>query len=167
MGVHVGDGPVPVDRHDGVAGVFEHLLKLPQGRIAFPESDHRFSGVLEGVVYADDATCVVDGQQRVGPVEVLQYAVAFEGDHDVFPDGSLAELEAGLDVRPDQVPRLLEDLTIAAAQSVRMVDADGRDRGIVVEKDEVFAPGERRGQGRAEHEIDVGDQDLRPALDRS
>ena len=96
---------------------------------------------------------------------VLDLPLLDYGNEDVLANGGLPMMKARQKIRADQVPRLRKALIVRVAKDCGVLVSKGGSGGSVIEKDELRAPGESGGMGREEHEIDGGNEGLRPLLD--
>ena len=117
--------------------------------------------------HAGDAA-VVAAERAVGEgvVGLLAIAAALEEEEQGFVPGGGAGLENGFDAGTDVVPDFAPDFARRAAESPRMLLAEGHAGvGVVVEEGEVGAPAHPHGVAGGEQDADDGAEALRPGFD--
>ena len=115
---------------------------------------------------AADVGTAADRTVAVGPVDVLEFAVAIDGDELVLVPAGFAAGEDRFDLGADNGPNLGPALFSALAESAGvLVLSDAGTVSIVIKLDVLFAPPEEHGMAGTEDGVDGGDEGLRPLLD--
>ncbi len=113
-----------------------------------------------------DVLTAADRTVAVGPVDVLEFAVAIDGDELVLVPAGFAAGEDRFDLGADDRPDLGPALFSALAKGTRvLVLADAGTVSIVIKLDVLFTPPEEHGMAGSEDGVDGGDEGLRPLLD--
>ncbi len=110
---------------------------------------------------------IANGTVAPGPVDVLEAAIAKDGDELIFVPGGFSlvqdEIQAELDVIPDLGPAFASGLTESGG--VADAGAEGGTVGVVVELDGVRTPPKKHGVMRGEEEIYAGEEGIVPGVD--
>ena len=137
-------------------------------RLQPPRPEHARARLVHGGEHARDlAVVAADRAERVGEVGLLEEAHALEQQRLVLLPGGLGRLDDAVQHRPDLVPDLRPDVAQRHAHRRRVLGAQHRDVGVVVDRDEVGAPEDADRVAGLEADRGRGLQRARPALDGS
>ena len=141
--------------------------QVPQQRELAP-ADHALCVISVG---ADDAArgAVVIRNGAIGKrvVGLFRVAIALHDQELLFDIGAFEPGHRGRQHRADVVPDLLPDGFRRLPQGPRVLSADDRLVGVVVEVDQILAPPDPDRLARGEHDANGGLQTLRPIRRRA
>jgi hypothetical protein len=159
--------------HGPLAGVLRRTRaggrrrQRPQGPDA-PFAQHLARGLADRAEDAGDALRLVpDRAVREGEVALLGEAVALEEQELVLRPGGGAAGEHTLEHRADDVPDLRPHIAPARAHRARVLVAEHRAVGVVVDLDHLGPPPDEDGEARGQTDADGRPERLRPARDRA
>jgi hypothetical protein len=163
---------------EGVLGLIRYLRCLPRRVLTLRGEDALGRLGANDEHAADAARLVDDRRESVGPVHILELAVAEHRDESVFVPEGLSAAHHVVDLRTDDGPYLRPGVSTSRAHRDRVFpEAEARYVGVVVELGELGAPPEKHRMPRAQQDtyrraqadwpgLDWPDRRLRP-VDRA